>query len=164
MDPADIWLSADEAWFTPPDADGHYQDPLTAWSDGDGGILRDGRASKRFSPQSTQVVKLLRHLYVDLQSAWVAGWRWETQAPAVANHRFFPPQHWVDEYISIPFVASMKGAGPKVGLSSPDTKSLIEGKFGDSVLKDPRGMGVRANVAVAQAAEEEQEEDNEAVD
>lgn len=152
MAPADVWLAASEEWFTPPDIDGNYQSPLTAWGNGRFPLMRDGVVVKRFSPQSTTVVKLLRHLYDDdsLQAAWDYGWRWETQAPAKMNHRFFPPQEWLDRFDQIPSVLGMKSRGPKVGLSSPETIALLEGYFGDAILSEPRGEALEDRPAQSQ--------------
>lgn len=142
--PANIWVAAEEEWFAPLRDDGKYQDPLTAWGGGSLPITRDGRKAVRFSPQSTQVVKLLRHLYDDekAQAAWDDGWRWETQAPAKPNHRFFPPQAWVDAFDGIPCVRDMKSRGEKCGLSSPEAKKLLEGKYGDAILNEERGQAL----------------------
>ena len=63
--PAEIWLAArDELdWFTPPTANGKYQDPCQVWGNAAGGITRDSKTRARFSPQSTQVIKMLRAAY-----------------------------------------------------------------------------------------------------
>ena len=68
-------------WFTPPGPNGEYFDPLSVWGNGTKGITRDGKTQTNFSPQSTQAVKLLRHLYnkaadvTRLCPHWPAPWR-----------------------------------------------------------------------------------------
>ena len=147
--PSTVWEEARHTldWFTPSGSDGRYQDPMECWGNAGGGvgsgdrgpIVRDGEQKKCFSPQSTSVLKALARMYDSAATtgggnhrlAWEAGWRWETQAPQKANHRFFPPQAMIDELATMPCIRDMATAGDTVGLSSPQALQIIQGMIGD---------------------------------
>ena len=143
-EPADLWLALreDYDWFTPPGPDGEYRTPHDVWGCGKGlrrtqwvprRNVHEEKKSNKLAPKTTRLLNTLARLYSDptFEAAWADGWRWETQAPLITHHNFFPPQKLIDEFGEAEPICRMVTRGPQVGLSAPQVQVFLEGMYGD---------------------------------